>query len=94
MDLAAGVMAKRIAQGRITTVAIHTIEFLKPVKVGDVVSCFVKYQGKGRSSMRVQVQVWTDNYESGQRHQVAGGLFILVAIDEQGKPREFEENLS
>lgn len=90
MDLATGVMAKTLSKGRVVTVAIHGIEFLKPVRVGDVVSCFVKYQGQGRSSMRFVVEVWTDNYELGLRHQVAKGEFIFVAVDEAGKPRKIE----
>ena len=31
MDLAAGVLAKQIAKGRVVTVAIHSMSFLKPV---------------------------------------------------------------
>jgi acyl-CoA thioesterase YciA len=37
MDLAAGVLAKKIANGRVATVAINSMTFLEPVHVGDVV---------------------------------------------------------
>ena len=40
MDLAAGIMAKRITRGRAVTIAIHTMTFLKPVHVGNLVSCY------------------------------------------------------
>jgi acyl-CoA thioesterase YciA len=46
MDLAAGVLAKKIAQGRAATVAIHSMSFLKPVKVGDIISCYVALLNK------------------------------------------------
>jgi acyl-CoA thioesterase YciA len=91
MDLAAGVMAKSMARGRVVTVAIDGIHFVKPVKIGDVVSCYVKYMGKKRTSMRMEVQVWTDNYELALRHLVAKGNFIFVAVDELGKPRPVED---
>ena len=37
MDLAAGILAKKLSRGRVTTVAIHSMTFLRPVHVGDVV---------------------------------------------------------
>jgi acyl-CoA thioesterase YciA len=41
MDLAVGILAKRVSKGRIATIAINSMSFLKPVHVGNVVSCYV-----------------------------------------------------
>ncbi len=92
MDLAAGVLAKRISRGRVVTVAINSMSFLKPVRVGDVVSCHVDLIKTGKTSMTIAVEVWVMRSDSGERHQVTEGTFVVVAIDNKGKPRQvFDE---
>ncbi len=88
MDLAAGVLAKKIAQGRVATVAINSMTFLKPVHVGDVVSCYVELTRQGNTSMTFAVEVWSDPIFEGVPYRVTEGSFVFVAIDEQGQPRK------
>jgi acyl-CoA thioesterase YciA len=92
MDLAAGVLAKRVAQGRAVTVAIHTMSFIKPVHVGDIVSCHVELIKRGKTSMTIRVEVWVMRSESTVHHRVTEGTFVFVAIDKHGKPRELIED--
>jgi acyl-CoA thioesterase YciA len=87
MDLAASIFAKRESHGRTATVAINRIEFLLPVQVGDVVSCFVRKTQQGRTSMHLYVEVWTERSDFNQKQKAAHGEFVFVAIDEQGRPR-------
>lgn len=88
MDLAAGVLAKKVAQGRVATVAINSMTFLKPVHVGDVVSCHVELIKKGNTSMTIGVEVWALPATQSDRYQVTEGVFVFVAIDENGIPRQ------
>ena len=88
MDLAAGVLAKKIARGRVTTVAINSMSFLKPVHVGDVVSCHVELIKLGNTSMNIAVEVWAEPATAEGQFRVTEGVFVFVAIDEKGKPRE------
>jgi len=88
MDLAGGVLAKKIARGRVATVAIHTMTFLKPVHVGDMISCYVELIKLGSTSITVAVEVWTETLATGEKNRVTEGTFIFVAIDEQRKPRQ------
>lgn len=88
MDLAAGVLAKKIAHGRVATVAIHSMTFLKPVHVGDVVSCHVELIKQGNTSMTIDVETWAEALSTaGQKYRVTQGTFVFVAIDEAGHPR-------
>lgn len=87
MDLAAGILAKKIAKGRVATVSIHSMSFLKPVHIGDVVSCYVSLQKMGNTSMTIAVEVWAFPATGNEPYLVTNGIFIFVAIDEQGKPR-------
>lgn len=88
MDLAAGVLAKRISKGRAVTVAINSMCFIQPVHVGDVVCCHVELIKSGKTSMTIAVEVWTICSATGSRSQVTEGTFVFVAIDEKGKPRQ------
>jgi len=88
MDLAAGVLAKRISHGRATTVAIHSMSFLRPVQVGSAVSCYAQLIKQGRTSMTIAVEVWVEVLASAEKYRVTEGTFIFVAIDEAGCPRE------
>ena len=88
MDLAAGITSVEVAKGRVATVAIENIIFLSPVDVGATVSCYVEVVSIGRSSMRLQVEVWirSSPRQLGRR-KVAEGLFVFVAIGEDGRTR-------
>ncbi|MFO8751139.1 acyl-CoA thioesterase [Legionella pneumophila serogroup 1] len=88
MDLAAGVLAKRISHRRVATVAINSMTFLKPVHVGDVVSCHVELVKVGNTSMTIRVEVWAYSSIKMEKYQVTEGIFVFVAIDENGKPRQ------
>jgi acyl-CoA thioesterase YciA len=87
MDLAAGVLAKKVSHGRAVTVAIHSMTFLKPVRVGDIISCYVELIGRGKTSMTIAVEVWSEPSTGGEKYRVTEGTFVFVAIDENGKPR-------
>jgi acyl-coenzyme A thioesterase PaaI-like protein len=51
MDIAAGMLAKQIAGSRVATVSVDTIRFLRPVGIGDTVTCYGDLVKVGRTSM-------------------------------------------
>jgi len=61
MDLAAGISSKMATRGRSVTVAIQNVDFISPVKVGATVSCYTKVVNTGKTSVRINVEVWTSN---------------------------------
>ena len=61
MDLAAGISSKMATRGRLVTVAIQNVDFISPVKVGATVSCYTKVVNTGKTSVRINVEVWTSN---------------------------------
>ena len=88
MDLAAGIASKKATQGRSVTVAIQNVHFISPVQVGATVSCYTKVVKKGKTSVHIDVEVWTSNIRiDDEPTKMADGLFVFVAIDENGKPR-------
>lgn len=93
MDLAAGNLAARIAQGRAATVAVDAMAFLKPVKVGDEVSLYADLVGTGRSSMRIHVEAWRRPRYALETVKVTDATFTFVAIDDEGRARPLPQTI-
>mgnify|MGYP000896163756 CR=1 FL=1 len=95
MDIAAGLMAAEVAQGRAVTVAVDDVVFLQPVAVGDTICVHAELVRVGRSSLDLKLEVWARGlvtiYEE-ERELVAEGTFRYVAVDEAGRPRPIADN--
>ena len=90
MDLAGASLAAEHSEGRVATVAIEAMRFLRPVEVGDEVSCFCTLEKAGDTSMAVRIETWARGRGEGRRpEKVTEGVFTYVALDEEGKPRPF-----
>jgi len=87
MDLAGAIAAREIARGRVTTVAVGSMVFLRPVPVGSTVSCYCEILEIGRSSIKTLVEVWVKQYDRNAQQKVTEGDFVYVAIDDTGRTR-------
>jgi len=87
MDISGGIMAREIAKGRVTTVAVGSMVFLRPVPVGATISCYAQELEVGRSSIRTLVEVWLRDSIKGVVEKVTEGEFVFVAIDDNGRTR-------
>ncbi len=87
MDVAGGIAAGGLAQGRVATVAATDMAFLRPVKVGDVVCCYTDLARKGRTSLTLRVEAWVLRQRLGDRIKVTSADFTYVALDADGRPR-------
>ena len=87
MDLGGAILARGTAHCRVTTVAVDGMSFLRPVNVGDVVTCYGQLLGIGRTSMKVRVEAWVQRYADSALLHVTEGTFTYVAIDDRGKPQ-------
>ena len=84
MDLGGAILARGTAHCRVTTVAVDGMSFLRPVNVGDVVTCYGQLLNIGRTSMKVRVESWVQRYADTTFLHVTEGTFTYVAINEAG----------
>jgi acyl-CoA thioesterase YciA len=91
MDIAGGIFAGQRAEGRVATIAVHAMKFIRPVYVGDVMCVYCEERREGRTSFAVQIEAWALRGRLGNRVKVTEGLFTFVAIDSEGKPRPLPE---
>lgn len=93
MDMAAGNVAARRARGRCATISAEAMTFHRPVFVGDEVSFYAWIVKTGRTSMRIQVEVWRREREGEATMKVTEGLFTFVAIGPDRRPRPIPEDI-
>jgi acyl-CoA thioesterase YciA len=87
MDQAGGIAAAETARGRVATVAIDAMHFIRPVKVGDVLCVYTKVEHIGRTSLKVHIEAWARRFRTHRREKVTVATFTFVAIDDNGRPR-------
>ncbi len=87
MDVASGIIAAERAEGRVTTVAVDAMKFIRPVQVGDILCVYAWVDRVGNTSMAIGLEAWARRRISAEREKVTEGLFTYVAIDEEGRPR-------
>lgn len=91
MDIGAGIVAARAAQGAVATVAIEGMKFIAPMLAGDIVTVYAREEKRGRTSLSVRVEVVASRGRAQQQVEVTSGLFTFVALDEQHRPRPLPE---
>ncbi|WP_298956532.1 acyl-CoA thioester hydrolase YciA [uncultured Methylobacterium sp.] len=87
MDQAGGIAGVERAQGRVVTVSVEGMSFLRPVRVGDVLCVYTRVTKVGRTSMRIGIEAWARRFRTQLREKVTDGTFTFVAIDDEGRPR-------
>ncbi len=87
MDIAAGIVASRRADGPVATVAIERMEFIAPIHLRDLISVFAHVERVGRTSMGVRIEVIAQRDRGATEVKVTEGLFTFVALDEKHRPR-------
>ncbi|HQS84004.1 MAG: acyl-CoA thioesterase [Alphaproteobacteria bacterium 16-39-46] len=86
MDLAGALIAQKYSKKRVATVAINQMSFKKPVEVGDEVSCYARIDHFGHTSLTIHIEVWATSPLLEDTHKVTEGIFVFVALDDQGHP--------
>ena len=84
----AGTMAAaRVAHGTVVLGAMDDIDFLHPVKVGQIAVLKAQVEYVGTSSLEVGVRVWGEDVATGARTVTLNSHLVFVHVDEEVKPR-------
>lgn len=94
IDVAGAIAARDVNPERVVTVAVNSMEFKKPVQVGDILSCYAKIVKVGRSSIQTSVEVVAERMaENGWSCvHVTSALITYVSVDNEGNKRPLEKN--
>ena len=88
MDQAGGIAAVELAQGRVVTVKVDAMHFIRPMKVGDVLCVYTDVEKIGTTSLTLTIEAWAQRFQTRDvMEKVTQATFIFVAVDDSGKPR-------
>jgi acyl-CoA hydrolase len=79
--------ASRVAHGPVALGAMDDIDFLHPVRVGEIAILRARVEWIGRTSLEVGVRVLAERPATGERRVTLSSHLAFVAIDEDGHPR-------
>jgi uncharacterized protein (TIGR00369 family) len=88
MDKVAYACATKHAENYCVTVAVHNVEFLQPVDVGDLVSMQARVNYTGSTSMVVGIRVTAENFQERFVKHTNTSYFTMVAKGQDGKTAE------
>ncbi|OLN23620.1 acyl-CoA thioesterase [Domibacillus antri] len=88
IDDVASISATRFARNPTVTASTDSVDFLRPIKVGDTVTLKAMVTHTGHSSMEVFVRVTSENLVTGDEEVAAISFLTFVALDENGRPVE------
>lgn len=87
MDIAGGIVAHRLAQGPVATVAIESMKFITPILLGDIVSVYAREERRGRTSIAIRIDVVATRGIAQQQIELTSGVYTFVALDANHRPR-------
>ena len=85
-DEAGALACMRHAQKKVVTVAIDSMTFRQPIRIGDLIILNAEVAYTGRTSMEAEVQVLAENPITGERTHTNTAYLVYVALDEAGRP--------
>jgi acyl-CoA hydrolase len=85
IDLAGALAAHRHSRSYVVTASTDHLDFLIPVRIGDLVIFKSSVNRVYRTSMEVGVKVFVESYFTGERRHVSSAYLTFVAIDRHGR---------
>src|SRR6187401_1845728 len=86
VDEAGALACMRHAQRKVVTVAIDSMTFRQPIRIGDLIILNAEVAYTGRTSLEAEVQVIAENPITGERTHTNTAYLVYVALDEAGRP--------
>lgn len=86
VDEAGALACMRHAQTRVVTVAVDSLVFREPIKIGDLVTFTAEVTYTGRTSLEAEVQVIAENIITGERTHTNTAYLVYVGLDENNHP--------
>src|SRR5262245_11133718 len=86
IDIAASIVAMRHCRRVAVTASMDALDFIEPVKLGDIVILRASVNYVHKTSMEIGVRVEAENPRSGDCRHTSSAYLTFVALDDNGKP--------
>jgi acyl-CoA hydrolase len=88
VDKCAAVVAIRHARSDAITASVDSVEFRSPVRLADILILHGRINAAFGSSMEIEVEVHSEDPNTGTRNLTTRAFITMVAVDEHAKPRK------
>ncbi len=86
IDMIAAVVAYRHSKRPVVTASMERLEFLSPIRLGQIAILKAALNYVGKTSMEVGVEVYAEDPRTGKRHPTSSAILTYVALDDSGMP--------
>ena len=86
IDKTASITASRHSRRNVVTASIDRVDFLLPVRLGDILTVTARLNWTGRTSMEIGVEAHAENRIDGHQVLACSALLTFVAIGDAGRP--------
>jgi acyl-CoA hydrolase len=87
IDIAGAIAANRHTRSQVVTASVDDLQFLHPVKVGDMIILRAWVNAAFTTSMEVEVEVFSEEALTGRRQLTSRAYLTFVAVDKDGHPK-------
>lgn len=85
IDIAGAIACHRHTRSLLVTAAVDGLQFLHPIKVGDLIILKALVTAAWSTSLEVEVEVFSEETLTGQRRMTSRAYLTFVAIDRDGQ---------
>ena len=85
VDLTGAIAAMKHARSPVVTASVDHMDFIHPVKIGQLVRLRASVNRVFRTSMEVGVKVWVEDLIRGEEKHVSSAFLTFVAVDAAGR---------
>jgi len=86
IDIAGAIAAHRHGHRQVVTASVDHLDFLNPIRVGELIVLDAHVNRAFHTSVEVGVDVFSENYVKGERKHTTTALLTYVALDENRNP--------
>ncbi len=86
IDIAGAVAALRHCRSPVVTASVDSLDFLYPIRVGQIIALQAFVTRSFRTSLEVEVNVYLEDSISGERRQTSSAFITYVAVDAGAQP--------
>ena len=91
MDMCAAMAAYKHARTAVVTASVDRLDFLAPVKMGEIMILKSSVNYTGKSSMEVGIRIESENPKTGHIHHTSSAYLTFVSLNENGKPQKVDD---
>jgi acyl-CoA hydrolase len=93
IDETGAILARKFTRGVVVTGSVDDVHFYEPIRVGEVITLNARINYVGRSSIDIEVNVFTENLTTAVKKHSCTAYLNFVNINEQGKPAEIPNKI-